>query len=92
MMDQDNIIDIAKLNDAFMGDLSIIKQILSAFQQTFANFEKDFKQLESARDKESLSRLVHSLKGSAANIRAEKVSKQAAHVQVLIEIFISVIT
>ena len=89
MMDQtpcqDNAIDIIKLNEAFMGDLSIIRQILSAFQETVANFQQDFKNLVEADDAEQLSRLAHGLKGSAANIRAEKVARQAAHVQMLID-------
>lgn len=85
MMDQNEIIDLAKLNEAFMGDADIIKQILSAFQDTVANFENDFKALDSANDNEQLSRLVHGLKGSAANIRAERVAKQAAYMQQLID-------
>ena len=88
MMDQssvqDKVLDIAKLHETFMND-AVIKQILSAFQETVASFEEDFKALEKAGDSEQLSRLVHGLKGSAANIRAEKVAKQAAHVQHLID-------
>ena len=74
-----------ELNEAFMGDVEIIKQILAEFQKTVVNFEKDFRALERVGDKERLSMLVHSLKGSSANIRSETVSKQAALVQNLID-------
>lgn len=82
---QENILDLAKLNETFMGDTEIIKQILCAFQEAVVSFEDEFKQAEGERDKEAMSRLVHSLKGSSANIRAEKVSKEAAHAQGLID-------
>ena len=81
MMNQKDVLDIDKLKDSFMGDLNIIKQILSAFQDTIQNFEKDFKTLENSGDQNELSRLVHGLKGSSANIRAESVSSQAAQLQ-----------
>lgn len=88
-MDQEKFqtqnINIEKLNETFMNDSGIIKQILSAFQETVANFESDFNALHQAKNHEQLSRLVHGLKGSAANIRAETVAKQAAHVQQLID-------
>ena len=85
MNEQKQVIDLAKLQETFMDDLNIIKQILSAFQDTIQNFEADFKSLESDGDQEQLSRLVHGLKGSSANIRAESVSSQAAHLQKLID-------
>mgnify|MGYP000436034007 CR=1 FL=1 len=68
-----------------LGDLNIIKQILNAFQETVQHFEEDFKALESQGDQEQLSRLVHGLKGSSANIRADSVSSQAAKLQKLID-------
>tara|TARA_R110001592_G_scaffold361515_1_gene672352 strand:+ start:2590 stop:2946 length:357 start_codon:yes stop_codon:yes gene_type:complete len=80
-----NIIDIAKLKETFMGDSNIIKQILSAFQDTVQSFEEEFKTLESECDQEQLSRLVHGLKGSSANIRADSVASQAARLQQLID-------
>lgn len=83
--DQKEILDIAKLKDAFMDDLAIIKQILGAYQETVQNFEEDFKTLERAGDYEELSRLVHGLKGSSANIRASDVTNMAANLQGLID-------
>lgn len=83
--DQKDILDITKLKGAFMNDLDIIKQILSVFQDTVKNFEEDFKSLESAGNYEELSRLVHGLKGSSANIRASDVTNMAANLQGLID-------
>ena len=83
--DPKNVIDIVKLKETFMDDLNIIKQILSAFQDTIQDFEEKFKSLESTGDQEQLSRLVHGLKGSSANIRAENVASQAANLQKLID-------
>tara|TARA_R110002072_G_scaffold163353_2_gene315836 strand:- start:18003 stop:18356 length:354 start_codon:yes stop_codon:yes gene_type:complete len=82
---QENILDVTKLNETFMSDSDIIKQILSAFQETAASFEEDFKTLGRAKNKEELSRLVHGLKGSSANIRAGNVARQSAHIQQLID-------
>lgn len=75
------VLDLEKLKQTFMGDLDIIKQILGAFQVTIKDFEEDFKRLETEGDQEQLSRLVHGLKGSSANIRAESVASQAAALQ-----------
>tara|TARA_R110002167_G_scaffold13667_5_gene56416 strand:- start:124 stop:480 length:357 start_codon:yes stop_codon:yes gene_type:complete len=83
--DQKDILDIAMLKDAFMNDLDIIKQILSVFQDSIQNFEEDFKSLDNAGDHEELSRLVHTLKGSSANIRASDLTNMAANLQGLID-------
>jgi HPt (histidine-containing phosphotransfer) domain-containing protein len=85
LSDQKNTLDIVKLKAAFMDDLTIIKQVLGAFQDTVQNFEEDFKSLESIGNREELSKLVHNLKGSSANIRAVSVSSQAANLQNLID-------
>lgn len=82
---QTTILDMVKLKAAFMNDLSIIKEILSAFQETVQCFEEDFKSLERAGNQEQLSSLVHTLKGSSANIRADLVSSNAANLQILID-------
>lgn len=85
MKNHKDVLDMDKLKDSFMGDLNIIKQILSAFQDTIQDFEKEFKSLEDSGNQTELSRLVHGLKGSSANIRAENVSIQAANLQQRIE-------
>lgn len=85
MINQLKTLDVDKLKDTFMGDLNIIKQILNAFQGTLQDFEQEFKTLESSGDREKLSRLVHGLKGSSANIRADKVASQAANLQKIID-------
>lgn len=81
----ESVLDLAKLKDAFMNDLGIIKQILIAYQETILDFDQRFKQIENEGDQERLSQLVHGLKGSSANIRAEKVASQAAKLQKLID-------
>ncbi|MFV1872552.1 MAG: Hpt domain-containing protein [Oleiphilus sp.] len=81
----ETVLNLAKLNEAFMNDLSIIKQILTAYQETVIDFEQRFKTLEREGNKENLSRLVHGLKGSSANIRAEQVATQAAKLQLMID-------
>jgi HPt (histidine-containing phosphotransfer) domain-containing protein len=83
--DQKNVIDLAQLKDTFMGDLNVIKQILSAFQDSLQHFEEEFKSLASVGNQDQLSRLVHGLKGSSANIRADNVASQAANLQKLID-------
>lgn len=82
---QQTLLNLDMLNAAFMNDLDIIKQILGAYQETITDFEERFKQLENAGDLENLSRLVHGLKGSSANIRAELVASKAARLQQLID-------
>ncbi len=70
-----------QLNEAFMNNMDIIKQILGAFKESFQSFEKEFNEIKSSGDLDALSRLAHGLKGSAANIRAEHVSQKAAALQ-----------
>ena len=74
-------LDMNKLNDAFMNNLDIIKQILSSFKDSFESFESDFRSADKAGDTDLMSRLAHGLKGSAGNIRAELLSSKAADLQ-----------
>jgi HPt (histidine-containing phosphotransfer) domain-containing protein len=79
--DQNVILNMDELGAAFMGDMAIIKQILQAFQETFEHFQRDFECLEQQGKRQEMARLVHGLKGSSANIRAQDVSQQSAKVQ-----------
>lgn len=74
-------INMQKLNDTFMNNEVIIKKILAAFKDSFGDFEEQFKDAEEAKDTEVMSRLAHSLKGSAGNIRAESLADKAADLQ-----------
>jgi len=75
------LLDIEALKAAFMGDMAIIKQILQAFQETFHSFQAEFDSLHKAGKQVEISRLVHGLKGSSANIRAQFLANQAASLQ-----------
>ena len=79
--DQNVLLDMNGLKAAFMEDVAIIKQILRAFQDTFRDFPEEFESLHSEAKLTELSRLVHGLKGSSANIRASYLSAQAASLQ-----------
>lgn len=79
------LLDVEALKAAFMGDMAIIKQILQAFQETFHAFQAEFDALHQAGKQLELSRLVHGLKGSSANIRAQFLANQAASLQHKIE-------
>ena len=74
-------LDMDRLNTTFMQNDAIIKQILSAFKDSFGDFEGQFRDAESAGDVECMSRLAHSLKGSAGNIAADELASQAADLQ-----------
>lgn len=79
--DDKHPIDMDTLNANFMQNQDIIKQILAAFKESFVDFESQFRDYESAGDTESMSRLAHSLKGSAGNITALALADQAADLQ-----------
>lgn len=79
--EQNVLLDMDALKSAFMGDDFIIKQILQAFQDTFKDFQNEFDRLHMDVKSDELSRLVHGLKGSSANIRANLLSAQAASLQ-----------
>ena len=81
MSDANGPLDVAKLNEAFMNNQDIIKQILSSFKESFVNFEEEFVEAQYNEDVELMSRLAHGLKGSSGNIRAESLSAQAADLQ-----------
>lgn len=74
-------LDLDRLNTTFMQNEAIIKQILAAFKESFDDFEGQFREAENAGDIESMSRLAHSLKGSAGNIAADDIAGQAAKLQ-----------
>jgi len=82
---QNSPINMQKLNEAFMNNMDIIKQILASFQESFNYFEEQFREAEKKGDTEIMSRLAHGLKGSAGNIRAELLSEQAANLQTKID-------
>ena len=79
------LLDVEALKAAFMSDMAIIKQILQAFQETFNSFQTEFDTLHQAGKPLELSRLVHGLKGSSANIRVDSLASQAASLQQLID-------
>ena len=74
-------LNLEKLNSTFMNNETIIKKILVSFKDSFSEFETDFREAETTGDKEVMSRLAHSLKGSAGNIRAEALADQASELQ-----------
>jgi len=74
-------LNMEKLNATFMNNETIIKKILVSFKDSFNGFEADFRQAETSGDIEVMSRLAHSLKGSAGNIRAESLAEQASELQ-----------
>lgn len=74
-------LNIQKLNDTFMNNEVIIKKILVSFKESFTQFESEFREAKSSGDIEVMSRMAHSLKGSAGNIRAESIAEQAAQLQ-----------
>jgi len=74
-------LNLEKLNATFMNNETIIKKILVSFKDSFTGFEADFREAETTGDKEVMSRLAHSLKGSAGNIRAESIAEQASALQ-----------
>ncbi len=81
----ETLIDVEALKVNFMGDMDIIKQILQTFLVTYEHFPAEFDTLNKKGDRVELSRLVHGLKGSSANIRAGLLSSQAATLQKSIE-------
>lgn len=86
-IEQENnkVLDLVALKQVFMGDLKIINEILAAFQDSFKEFSREFDALLEQSDLPELARLVHCLKGSSANIRAQVLSDEAAKLQRLIE-------
>ncbi|MDX1452587.1 MAG: Hpt domain-containing protein [Oleiphilaceae bacterium] len=74
-------LDMHKLNESFMQNTDVIKTILNAFRDSFGDFEEQFRQAEVQGDKEYMSRLAHSIKGSAGNIRAGKLADCAANLE-----------
>jgi len=81
LADKETPLDLEKLNKMFKCNEVIIHKILAAFQTSFDDFEAEFRNAEKTGDTEVMSRLVHSLKGSAGNIRAEALADQAANLQ-----------
>ena len=78
-------LDMDVLNETFMNNLDIIKQVLSSFKGSFESFEEEFLDAQQSADTELMSRLAHGLKGSAGNIRAKALSAKAADLQYKIE-------
>ncbi len=74
-------LDMDKLNQSFMQNTQVIKTILNAFKDSFGDFEQQFRAAEGQGDKEVMSRLAHSLKGSAGNIRAARLADQASELE-----------
>jgi len=74
-------LNLQKLNATFMNNEVIIKKILVSFKESFNEFESEFREAKNSGDTEVMSRMAHSLKGSAGNIRAESLSEQAAELQ-----------
>ncbi len=74
-------LDMQKLNESFLHNTDVIKTILKAFQDSFDDFEEQFRTAEGQGDRECMGRLAHSIKGSAGNIRAKELASQAAELE-----------
>ncbi len=60
------------------GNLGLLEKVLNMFAQQYANFSSELQTSLSGLDRESSIRLLHSLKGSAGNVSANKLSNTSA--------------
>ena len=72
LVDSEAVISMAHLEERFKAHPTIIPRIFKSFKDSFINFESQFIEASNAADEETMYRLAHSLKGSAANISAER--------------------
>jgi len=63
----------------FGGDLDLLLRTLQVFRSSFAGFAVQLGQALAANDMDTALRLLHTLKGSAGNVGAEKVYRLARH-------------
>jgi HPt (histidine-containing phosphotransfer) domain-containing protein len=70
-------IDTAFGQAVTQGNLKLYHKLLAKFQSSQSDFVSQFKLSQQEKDKQSAERCAHSLRGSAGNIGATKVSKAA---------------
>lgn len=72
-MDVDQLvgIDIARALESTMGETAFLARVLQIFVDTQSDFEARFLAAQANNDSEAAGRIVHTLKGAAANIGAE---------------------
>ena len=69
---EEQLISMADLEARFKSIPTVIPRIFKSFEESFRNFEEQFMAAHESANEEVMYRLAHSLKGSAANISAEK--------------------
>jgi len=68
----ETLVSMTDLKHRFKAIPTVIPRIFKSFEESFRDFENQFMDALGASDEEAMYRLAHSLKGSAANISAEK--------------------
>lgn len=83
MTSTEKILDQTKLLERLMGDRDFAKILLQAFWQDVPPKIEAFANAIACQDKATAKRLVHSIKGAAANISADYLRTKAQVVEAL---------
>ena len=81
----DTLVSMSDLENRFKAIPAVIPRIFKSFEEGFRDFENQFMDAREASDEETMYRLAHSLKGSAANISAEKLRSLASALEEKLE-------
>ncbi|UZE95442.1 ATP-binding protein [Alkalimarinus alittae] len=77
----EDVIDMDKLAFRFKSHPTIIPRIFKSFKECFCDFEAEFMAARDAEDDETMHRLAHSLKGSASNLSADRLTELSADLE-----------
>ena len=77
------IIDVAELKRRLDGDEDIVRELFQIFLEEIPRMAGDIRAAVAAADAERLMRAAHALKGSAANIAAERVAAIAGNLEAM---------
>lgn len=77
----DDVLDLSRLSEAFQTDVSAIAKLLSLARDTEKRHILALRDAIQKQDLRGVARAAHSIKGSASNIGAGKVSSVAADIE-----------
>lgn len=81
MNDIDDVLNLERLEEAYEDDRQAIANLLGLARETEARYIRALREAIARADIRAVARAAHSIKGSASNIGAVRVSRMAADIE-----------
>lgn len=78
-----NVLDVDRLRNRCMGNMDLVQRVLNQFQKKIPEELAELERAISSRDTEQIARVAHRIKGTSANMSAERLQRAATEIETL---------